>query len=220
MQRGLLFLPFLGLFSGIMAIASGKIFAEKLYVSWSLWGLAFLAITVWLVSDSKRISTLFRRKGAKHGVSQGLSVLLAVVLGLGVAYLSKRERFNKSFDVTEEGINTLSSESVKLIDQLREKKQTISVLAFFQDEMKKNLFKKSITLYQLKGAQFDISYIDPQAEPTRAMAENITQADTVIFKLGKQESRLTSFSEEKITNALVRTFFLPFAWPLVSGSHQ
>jgi ABC-type uncharacterized transport system involved in gliding motility auxiliary subunit len=137
-------------------------------------------------------------------MSQGLSIILAILLAIGAGYLSRRDRFNKSWDVTAEGINTLSPESVKLVEQLKERKEPVKVLAFFQDEMKKNQFRKAISLYELKGAAFEVEYIDPQTDPTRAMAENITTVDTVIFKFGKQEARLTAFSEEKISNALVR----------------
>jgi hypothetical protein len=35
------------------------------------------------------------------------------------------------------------------------------------------------------------------------MAEKLTSGNTAIFKLGKQENRVTTFTEEKITNALV-----------------
>jgi ABC-type uncharacterized transport system involved in gliding motility auxiliary subunit len=204
MRSGLLFLPFLGVFTAILALATGRAYKEFPLVSIVLWILAALAISVWVVLDGKRLKTMFTRKGSRHRMSQGLSVLLAVLLAIGAGYLSRRDRFNKSIDVTKEGINTLSPESVKLVDQLKERKEPVKVLAFFQDEMKKNQFRKAISLYELKGGSFEVEYIDPQTDPTRAMAENITTVDTVIFKYGKQEARLTSFTEEKMSNALVR----------------
>ncbi|MDQ3230886.1 MAG: GldG family protein, partial [Pseudobdellovibrionaceae bacterium] len=134
----------------------------------------------------------------------GLSVILAILLAIGAGYLTRRDRFNKSVDVTREGANTLSVESEKLVSQLKERKEPVKVLAFFQDEMKKAQFRKVLSLYEREGGQFEVEYIDPQVDPTRAMAENITTADTVLFKFGKQESRLTAFTEEKMSNALVR----------------
>jgi ABC-type uncharacterized transport system involved in gliding motility auxiliary subunit len=204
MRSGLLFLPFLGVFTAVLALATGRAYKEYPLVSIVLWILAALAISVWVVLDGKRLKTMFSRKGSRHRMSQGLSVLLAVLLAIGAGYLSRRDRFNKSFDVTKEGINTLSPESVKLVDQLKERKEPVKVLAFFQDEMKKTQFRKALSLYEMKGGSFEVEYIDPQTDPTRAMAENITTVDTVIFKYGKQEARLTSFTEEKMSNALVR----------------
>ncbi|WP_141736508.1 GldG family protein [Oligoflexus tunisiensis] len=204
MRSGLLFLPFLGVFTAVLAMATGRAYKEYPLVSIVLWILAALALGAWVVLDGKRLQSMFKRKGARHGMSQGLSVILAILLAIGAGYLSRRDRFNKSVDVTAEGVNTLSPESVKLVEQLKERKEPVKVLAFFQDEMKKNQFRKALALYELRGGSFEVEYIDPQMDPTRAMAENITTADTVLFKFGNQEARLTSFTEEKISNALVR----------------
>jgi ABC-type uncharacterized transport system involved in gliding motility auxiliary subunit len=204
MRSGLLFLPFLGIFTAVLALATGRAYKEFPLVSIVLWILAALAISVWVVLDGKRLKTMFMRKGSRHRMSQGLSVILAVLLAIGAGYLSRRDRFNKSWDVTTEGINTLSPESIKLVDQLKERKEPVKVLAFFQDEMKKTQFRKALSLYEMQGGSFAVEYIDPQTDPTRAMAENITTVDTVIFKFGKQEARLTAFTEEKMSNALVR----------------
>jgi len=204
MRSGLLFLPFLGVFTAVLALATGRAYKEYPLVSIVLWILAALAIGAWMVLDGKRLQSMFKRKGARHGMSQGLSVVLAILLAIGAGYLSRRDRFNKSFDVTKEGVNTLSQESVKLVKQLNEKPEPVKVMAFFQDEMKKAQFRKTIALYEMKGGKFEVEYIDPQTDPTRAMAENITTADTVLFKFGTQEARLTAFTEEKISNALVR----------------
>ncbi len=204
MRSGLLFLPFLAFFSAVLALATGKAYAATPLVSIALWAVAAIAFLAWLFLDAANIASMFRKKGAKHGLSQGVSVILAILVAFGIGFLSKRDRFNKSYDVTKEGVNTLSPESKKLVSQLEAKKQDVVVHAFFQDEQKKAQFTKLLALYQNAGGPFQVEYIDPQTDPTRAMAENITVPDTVLFKLGKQESRLTSFSEEKMSNALVR----------------
>jgi ABC-type uncharacterized transport system involved in gliding motility auxiliary subunit len=204
MRSGLLLLPFISVFTLILAIATGRTYKEIPLVSIVFYVVAGLSLSFWLWKDSVRLGGFFHRKGARHGISQGLSVVLAILLALGVGYLSKRERFNKSIDVTRAGVNTLSDESLKLIRQLNESKEPVQVLGFFQSEEKKAEFRKTIALYQMKGAPLSIEYVDPQTDPTRAMAENITLADTVLLKRGRQEARLTAFSEEKVTNAFVR----------------
>ena len=68
---------------------------------------------------------------------------------------------------------------------------------------KKQQFSDHLSLYQREGLPVRIEYIDPQEDPTRAISENVTTADTVIVKLGEKEARLTSFTEEKISNAFV-----------------
>ncbi len=204
MRSGLLFLPFLSFFAAVLALATGKAYSSIPYVGIGFWLLAAISLVAWLILDAERIGRMFKRKGARHGLSQGLSVLLALLLALGIGFVTKRERFNKTFDVTKDGLNTLTLESVKLVKQLKTNQQEVKVLAFFQDEVKKAQFNKLLALYQNAGTPLLVEYIDPQTDPTRAMAESITVPDTVLFKLGKQQSRLTSFSEEKMSNALVR----------------
>lgn len=204
MRNGTLFLPFVAVFSAILALATGRAYKEIPAISIICWIFAAIAFIAWVVIDGKNFSQMFKRKGARHGMSQGLSILLAILLAVGVGMVTKRERFNKSLDLTKEGINTLTAESEKLVTQLKQGKQEIKILAFFQDELKKTQFRKLLSMYEMKGASFQVEYIDPQTDPTRAMAENVTVPDTVIFKRGKQEARLTTFTEEKFSNALLR----------------
>ncbi len=204
MRGGLLLLPFVSMFTLILGFATSKAYKSVPAVSLFFYAIAAISIGVWLYKDIKQIGNVFKRKGARHNMSQGLSVVLALVLALGAGFLSKRDRFNKSFDVTREGANTLSAESIKLIDQIKDKKEVVKIIGFFQSEEKKNDFRKTLALYEMKGATFDLEYVDPQTDPTRAMSENITAPDTVLMKRDKQEARLTAFSEEKFTNALIR----------------
>lgn len=204
MRTGLLILPFISVFTLIIGFATGRSYSTTPVVSFVFYAISGLCLLYWIFKDGARLSQFFKRKGSRHGMSQGLSVVLAILLAIGAGFLSKRERFNKSIDVTREGANTLSAESVKLLDQLKEKKEPIKIVGFFQNEQRKNEFRKTLALYQMKGANFDVEYVDPQTDPTRAIADNITAADTVLFKHQKQESRLTAFTEEKFTNALVR----------------
>lgn len=204
MRSGLLFLPFVSFFSAILALATDRAYASIPWIGISLWLLAGISLVAWFILDAERIGRVFKNKGAKHGLSQGVSVILALLLAIGVGFLTKRDRFNKTWDVTKSGTNTLSVESMKLVSQLKEVGQEVQVLGFFQDEMKKAQFSKLLALYQVAGAPIAVEYIDPQTDPTRAMAESITVPDTVLFKLNKQESRLTTFSEEKMSNSLVR----------------
>ncbi len=204
MRSGILFLPFVAVFSGILALATSHAYASLPWIGISLWGIAIASALAWGILDSDRIARLFKNKGAKHGLSQGLSIVLALLIALGVGFVTKRDRFNKSWDVTKSGINTLSPETQKLVSQLKEAGDEVTMIGFFQDEMKKSQFSKLLSLYQSAGAPVKLEYVDPQTDPTRAMAESITVPDTVVLKLGKQEARLTTFTEEKLSNALVR----------------
>ncbi len=69
MRSGLLFLPFLGVFTAVLALATGRAYKEIPLVSIVLWILAALALSVWVVLDGKRLQAMFTRKGSKHRMS-------------------------------------------------------------------------------------------------------------------------------------------------------
>ena len=203
MKSKLLILPFLALFVASMAIVTGSAFSSEGWIHLSLWGFAGLLFASWIILDKEGLRKAFTKKSAKYGASSGLTLILGVLVIIGIGFLSSRPRFNKSVDVTRDKLNTLSDQTFKIVKQFDES-TPIEVLAFFQDEMKQVEFTQALDLYQGAGLKVDVEYIDPQTDPTRAIAANVTTADTVILKYASREARLTSFGEEKITNALMK----------------
>lgn len=203
MKPGLLILPFLALLIAAVGTAVGSAFPETKFVAQIAWGLGVAVLGLWVILDLENFKAMFSRKGAKYGASSGLVVLLGVLIIVGVAVLTSRPRFNKSVDLTRDALNTLSDQSLKVIDTLKERGEPIKVTAFLMDEKVKTEFHDLMGLYQARGANLLVEYVDPQTNPTKAMAEKVTEGNTAIFRLGKQEKRLTTFSEEKVTNAFV-----------------
>lgn len=204
MRNGLVILPFIALFVGAVATAVGSGFPGTPWIPSLGWASAFVIVALWILLDWNNFVHFFTRKGARYGASSGAVVILSLLVILGAAILSNRPRFNKSYDASKDKLNTLSDQSIKLIEKLKTQKTQVNVLAFLQSDQVENTFKDLMRLYQAQGANFAIDYIDPQREPARTTAEKITTGNTVIFRLGSNESRISTFSEEKITNALVK----------------
>ncbi|MFW7378091.1 MAG: GldG family protein [Oligoflexus sp.] len=204
MKSSLIALPFLALFLGVIGLASYSSLPTVRWLAFLLWGLGAALLTSWAVMERQGLKEIFSRKGARYGASSGLSFVLGLLLIVGIAFLSTRPRFDLSWDVTEDRLNTLSDQSLKIVDKMKQDKVEVDVLGFFVNPEKKQSFADLLALYQHAGAPIQLKYIDPQAEPNLAIAENVTTADTVIVKSGSQESRLTNFTEEKMTNALLR----------------
>ncbi len=203
MKSSLFILPFLALLFIAIAVVTGVSLKELPMVSYVLWGLGGSSVFLWLVLDKEGFQKVFSRKGAKYGATSGATVVLGIAIIIGIGFLTNRVRFNKSFDVTRDGINTLSDQSAKAIANLAEKDAVVAIQTFFQDELKKQKFVDLLALYQAAGLQALVEHVDPQEDPTKAIAANVTTADTVILKLGESESRLTSFTEEKMTNSFL-----------------
>jgi ABC-type uncharacterized transport system involved in gliding motility auxiliary subunit len=203
MKKNLLPLPFLAVLVAALAPALSNSFKDKPVFGIIAWTVAGLLLVAWVALDQKNlVNYFFLRKGARYGASSSLAIALVLAIVTGIAMLSSKPRFNKTYDATKSGINTLSDQSVKTLKALKQKQIEPELVAIFQEEQQKTKFKDLLALYQAQGLVTHDSWIDPQTEPTKAMAEKVSQANTAILRFGSQEARLTTFNEEKLTNAL------------------
>jgi ABC-type uncharacterized transport system involved in gliding motility auxiliary subunit len=204
MRTGLLILPFLSIFFAAIFASLASSFAAHAIIFKSIgWSIALGLLALWVWLDRSGFKKFFARKGAKYGASSGLVLMMVITVLVGVSIITTRPRFDKTVDLSRDKTNTLSDQSLKSIDSLKARDATLQVSAFFLDQQQEQVFRDLIGLYLSKGAKMAVEYINPQKDPTRAMAEKLTSGNTVIFKLGHQENRVTTFTEEKITNALV-----------------
>lgn len=204
MKSGLVILPFLAVFIAAFSTALNSAFPDKPMIAYVGWALSLGVVAAWVYLDAETFKRFVHRKGARYGASSGLVVVLGIGVVIGLAVVTSRPRFNKQLDVTRSQSNTLSDQSVKIVQNLSEKNQEVEVIGFFQDEAVQTQFRDTMALYLARGGKFNIQYLDPQRDPTKAMSEKITVGNTAIFRLGPQETRVTTFNEEKITNALLQ----------------
>ena len=204
MRSGLFILPFLAVLVVAVGAAVKSSYPGLAWIGNSSWVLAGALLIFWISLDIENFKKFARRKGAKFGAGSSLTVVLGIGIIVAVALLSSRARFNKSFDVTRSQTNTLSDQSLKIIAKVKESEEPLKVTAWFQDQGAKYNFKNLLSLYEIEGAQLNVSWFDPRKKPTQAMADKLTSANTVIFRRGKLETRIATFTEEKLTNALVK----------------
>jgi ABC-type uncharacterized transport system involved in gliding motility auxiliary subunit len=204
MRTGLFILPFLSIFIAALFASLASSFAAQAIIFKSVgWGLAVALLALWGWLDRAGFRKFFARKGAKYGASSGAVLLMTVAVLVSISIITSRPRFDKTFDLSRDQTNTLSDQSIKAVESLKTRDIELKVTAFFLEQQQEQGFRDLIGLYMAKGAKIVIEYINPQKDPTRALAEKLTSGNTVIFKLGNQENRVTTFTEEKVTNALV-----------------
>ncbi len=204
MRSGLFILPFLALLVVVVGAAVKSSYPGLAWIGSSSLVLAAALLVFWISLNIENFKKFLRRKGTKFGASSSLTVVLGLGIIVAVALLSSRARFNKSFDVTRSQTNTLSDQSLKIIAKVKESEEPLKVTAWFQDRGAKDNFKNLLSLYEMEGAELNVSWLDPRKQPTQAMADKLTSANTVIFRRGKLEARIATFTEEKLTNALVK----------------
>lgn len=210
MRPGLFILPFISLLLVSLGSAIGSSMPEFAFADKVGFGVGVAIMFLWLALDWQGFKDFFSRKGTKYGASSGVIVVLGLAIIVGLAMLSTRDRFNLSYDLTRSGSNTLSDQSIKIIEKLKTFRAPIQITGFFKDEEVENSFRDLLQLYKKEGASIEVEFINPQSSPSRALAAQIQNdsSNTAIFKSpeGKGDSvefRINAFTEEKFTNAIV-----------------
>ena len=203
MKAAYLFLPVLAILTVAVLSAVASAFSAIAWIKYLGWALGFSMLALWVYLDFKNFKDRFSSNRMKYGAGSGVVVVLVLALLAALANITNRARFNKQVDLTNNSLNTLSDDSVRLVERLVEEKVRISVDAFFQDDVIKDKFMSNFALYKHKGLLVDENYIDPRVSPDKAISAKITSPNTVVFRVQAREASITNFSEEKITNALV-----------------
>ncbi len=193
----------LGVLGGVLAGAGVVIYVlapERTALIATEEGLAAACLTVFLVTHFE----LFREFSTRRATRLGLnSVLMIVLMGtiLGILnFLAARHSVRLDFSETKRF--TLAPQTARL---LRELPREVKVTVFTSDQNPVRLaYRDLIDSYQAHTAKLMVEFVDPEKKPGVARQYGISRPDTAVLESGKQETRITSASEQELTNALIR----------------
>lgn len=186
-------LIFLSLFS-LLTRPHQKIIALLL----GLAGIAALAAYVTLNLSALKQS--FQRKSIIY--SSNMIVIVVLVLAILVVVNYFFARHHHRFDFTEASLHSLSDQSVKLLKNL---KAEINIECFFREgNFGRNKMENLMKIYNYHSKKIKYEFIDPDKNPGMVKRYDIAEDGTTIFESGDKESRITSTSEEDITNAIIK----------------
>src|SRR5687768_10870571 len=85
------------------------------YGTWAAWG-GLALVVLYTLGQWRDIVTYFRRRNARYGAVATTGVLVALAIVIAVNYLSNRQ--NKRWDLTANQQNSLSEQTVKVLQGL------------------------------------------------------------------------------------------------------
>lgn len=167
------------------------------YASWSAW--AGLALVVFYTLGQWRdVVAYFRQRQARYGAIATVGVILALAIVVAVNYLGVRQ--NKRWDLTASRQNSLSEQSVRILESLEEP-VTFTV---FDRQTDMDRFRTRLNEYAYHSDQVSVEYIDPDTRPIIAREFDIQTYGTVVVDYMGRRERVTSDSEQDLTNALIK----------------
>lgn len=111
--------------------------------------------------------------------------------------------FHERWDVTRDKVYSLPRATTGVLRDLKDRR--IDLLLFFsQDDPARQGLEVFLKECSQKHPDFHYDFYDPNRRPQLARKFNVSDAKTVIFRVGDREERLVGPTEEGFTNAFLR----------------
>ena len=159
---------------------------------------AGLVCLVWyFLSGSGSVTQFVRARSTRYGANAIVyTAFFVAVVGM-LNFLGVR--YHKRFDLSAEGVNTLSEQSRAMLDKLEE---DVKIDVFWQtrDPVLEELFDA----YKYRTKHVEVRFIDPQVRPEVAQEAGISQVPSIRVTMADRNTVITETDEEAITNAIQR----------------
>lgn len=172
-----------------------------LYVPLGLGAASFLMA---LIVDYKFYLDVFSMRTTKHGMNMGTLILMALALVVAVNYGGKR--FDKTADLTEGKLHSLSEQSEKALKDLR---SNVKIRVFYKGADQKDQrqrAKESLQVYLDASPKLSIEFINSlvDVKTAKEYLKSFDQLTVVAEMDGKRVQIDEPMDEEKVTAALLK----------------
>ena len=164
------------------------------YLAWA----GLVATLVYTLSQWREIAKLFSRRQARYGTLSGVSVLIVLGILVAINYIGKRQ--NKRWDFTANQQYSLSDQTKNFVSKLDSPLQ----ITVFDQEPNFQVFKDRLKEYEYASKQISTDYVDPDKKREIAQQAGVTQYGTIVFKYKDRTERVTSNTEQDITNGIIK----------------
>ncbi len=164
---------------------------------------ALLILSIFVI-DYRFFYEFFTLKTTKHGMNMGWLIVMALVSVFIVNFLSVR--FEKKWDLTKEGLNSLSEQSIKILASL---KTPVNFILLYskqeQAEMNKKRVGDFIQLYHEKSSLVSFESYSALNRPDLAAKYEFKTGEIGLFaEYQDRHLKIENVSEEGITKVLLK----------------
>ncbi|MGB7294116.1 MAG: Gldg family protein [Candidatus Aminicenantales bacterium] len=190
----------IGLMMVLLALMAMRIWPHRKSAALVVLGLGIIAIGVYIALNIPTLKNTLSRKSFLY--SSNLVLIVVIVLAILVLLNSFLSRHNYRLDFTESKLHSLSDQSIQVLKNL---KQDVQVKGFFRDgNYGRSKMEDLLKNYVHYSRKIKYEFIDPDKNPGLVKGYNITQDGTTVLEAGANENRITTTTEEDLTNALIK----------------
>ncbi len=183
-----------------------NIWINFLYIPMALVVLGVLA--AWVI-DHRFYLEFLRMRTTKHGMNMGVMIVLTLSLLAAVNYLSLRN--DKTFDFTEERLNTLSEQTLQILGELPGELTFRVFYAGSEAQPIRDQLRPIFQLYREANPRLRVLYHDAQVESQLArefLSDLAPREQSAVMIIVDYEGRRLAvespMGEQEITSALIR----------------
>jgi ABC-type uncharacterized transport system involved in gliding motility auxiliary subunit len=170
----------------------------RYYLAWA----GLVCVLIYMISQWRDIAALFNRRQARYGTLAATSVLVAVGILVAINYISNRE--SKRWDFTENQQHTLSEQSRNVLAKLDAPLDVMGFLPPAEQSGQVQTFRDTLQQYANASSQVTLQLIDADRNPTVAQQNEVRQYGEIVLRHKGRTERVTSTSEQDITNAVIK----------------
>lgn len=163
----------------------------------------FLVSAVWV--DRRFFVEFFSMKTTKQGLSMGSMILMVLTILTVVNYFGARKY--KTWDLSASQVNTLSDQSIKMLEGL---KSDLKVIYFYKDgtegvEQNRRAFLDLIKKYQDKSNLVKLDFLEINQNPEESEKYHVKKgAQSVILEYQGRTAQIEKIDEQELTGGLVK----------------
>jgi len=171
--------------------------AKEQYAFYLAWA-GLVCVLAYTLGQWREIAKVFSGRQARYGTLTGTSVLVVLGILIAINYIGAKQ--NKRWDLTANKQFSLSDQTKNVISKLD---APLQILVFAQ-ETEFPTFRDKLKEYAYISKNISTEYIDPDKKRTVAQENQVQQYGTIVFKYKGRTERVTSSSEQDITNGIIK----------------
>jgi ABC-type uncharacterized transport system involved in gliding motility auxiliary subunit len=164
-------------------------------------GLAYAGLAtvlLYMATQWREIAGTFSRRNTQLGTVSATSIVVFLGILVGINYVAGRQ--NKRWDLTTNKQFSLSDQTTKVLRALDE---PLTIKVFDRSDNFPR-FRDRLSEYEYASSQVQVEYVDIDREPARATQLDVQQYGTLVLQHKGRTERVTTDSEQEITNAIIK----------------
>lgn len=193
-------LNYLGLGLIVLALVILLVWPQYQTAAWIVVAAGLISIIAYVLLNLSALKQGLKRRSFIY--SSNMILIIILVLGILVVLNFFLARHRYRVDFTSAKLHSLSEQSVSVIKNL---KQDVFIKAFFREgNVGRQTMENLLKIYAYHSPKIKYEFIDPDKNPGLVKKYEISQDGTTVLECGDKENRITTTSEEDLTNALIK----------------